>query len=208
MQYFHTDLSVSIEFENFFSTIIPAHYFTFYLVTLRSIAVHGARNHFLDTLMVLQLRAKEHFCFKQLKALTKAIHYLQNERTKEAKSVPKTVNQSFLADDGWGDKKPFQRGLLLSDQDLLNNPNNSDRNWFVPKPNASRKMREAREKAEFMKLENDAQKARAAIEAAANIRHGHIRRKGDKYAWYKDMPTTYSGSYKEFSDKVEYKKDI
>jgi len=40
------------------------------------------------------------------------------------------------------------------------------------------------------------------MDSAADISSGAVRRVGDNYAWFNKMPDSYSGTYRQFSDKV------
>ena len=61
----------------------------------RNTEAHASRNHLLETLLSLQLRAKTNFCFKQYKELSERIEELQMARRREAQvpKVPQIVDE-------------------------------------------------------------------------------------------------------------------
>ena len=81
--------------------------------SFRNEAVHGARNHYLGELLSLQLRAKKHFCFAELKTISTLIEELQLERRREI-DIDKARNSNYILDDGWKTAEPPERGKEVS----------------------------------------------------------------------------------------------
>ena len=76
----------------------------------RNTAGHKARNQYLESLLSLQLRAKKHFCFRELKLLTQTVDQLQLERRREV-NVKKNPNPDIILDAGWKSARPPERGV-------------------------------------------------------------------------------------------------
>ena len=168
----------------------------------RNAAAHGARNHYIESLLSLQLRAKKHFCFRELKLLTETINRLQGERRREAE-VNKAVNPNIILDGGWKVPMPRRNGEEITDQELFGNGTSSDGaavvaitaatdadDWYVPKPQPSKKVLAAKAAAleRRRRKRDEAEAMQEAMDKAADISSGVVRRVGDNYAWFNTMP--------------------